>query len=347
MNHTQLPLSERIQLTAQPVIPTGFDDLTWRSLEHADLPALLVLQNLCNAVDSPESVTTLDELEESFATPSFDAKLDSLIAFDTEGRAVAHAESFMDDEAETLVNVYLNGCVHPERRREGIGRALLAWQEARGLQQLAASPLTLPGWLNTHAEADASAPLALLKGAGYLPTRWWLSMQRVLGDDLPVRSLAEGVRFEPYSAEWSEPARIAMNDAFRDHWGSQPASKDEWESGERLESFKPELSTVAVVTLDDGSEQVAGVLTVEISEEEWQANGFSFGYISGLGVLRDWRGKGIAQGLLTRALAQLKAAGLERAVLDVDSDSPTGANGLYEHLGFREKSRSLSLTKQF
>jgi ribosomal protein S18 acetylase RimI-like enzyme len=39
--------------------------------------------------------------------------------------------------------------------------------------------------------------------------------------------------------------------------------------------------------------------------------------------------------------------GFERAVLDVDADSPTGAVGLYEGLGFSEVNRSVSLVKQF
>ena len=48
---------------------------------------------------------------------------------------------------------------------------------------------------------------------------------------------------------------------------------------------------------------------------------------------------------LTRTLEAGRAAGLERAVLDVDSESPTGAVGLYERLGFTTAKQSVVLER--
>ncbi|MFF2961743.1 GNAT family N-acetyltransferase [Streptomyces sp. NPDC057963] len=61
------------------------------------------------------------------------------------GRAIAHGSAIPAEGRETPVRVSLDGCVHPDRRGEGFGTALLAWQEARGLQHLATSDETLPG----------------------------------------------------------------------------------------------------------------------------------------------------------------------------------------------------------
>lgn len=341
------PLSQRVTAPTEVVIPAVGAGLEWRPLRRTDLPALLELQRAANAVDNPRFVPRLDGLEEDFDSAGFDPDRDSVIAFDAQGRAVAYGEAYQDEEAETVVTVHVNGVVHPERRREGIGSAILAWQEARGLQQLAASELRLPGWLSAGAEEDAAAPRALLEGAGYARVRWWMTMDRDLAAPIAEVPLGPELRFEPYGPAWSEPSRLVINAAFRDHWGSQPTSREDWQASERLAAFRPDLGTVVVATLPDGSEEVAGVLTVEVNEEEWEPNGFTFGYIEVLGVARTWRGRGIAQALLARTFAALRAEGFERAVLDVDSESPTGADGLYARAGFHELARSVSLVKVF
>ena len=45
-------------------------------------------------------------------------------------------------------------------------------------------------------------------------------------------------------------------------------------------------------------------------------------------------------------LAAIAAAGLERAGLDVDTASPTGANTLYEGLDFHATERSVALVER-
>ena len=66
-------------------------------------------------------------------------------------------------------------------------------------------------------------------------------------------------------------------------------------------------------------------------------------YLGILGVVRDARGRGLAPALLTAVLRATQEAGLERVVLDVDTESPTGALGLYESVGFVPTSRSIDL----
>ena len=50
--------------------------------------------------------------------------------------------------------------------------------------------------------------------------------------------------------------------------------------------------------------------------------------------------------MITGTLAAIAAAGLERAVLDVDTASPTGANTLYEGLDFHATERSVALVER-
>ncbi|MGI8830797.1 MAG: GNAT family N-acetyltransferase, partial [Candidatus Limnocylindria bacterium] len=51
-------------------------------------------------------------------------------------------------------------------------------------------------------------------------------------------------------------------------------------------------------------------------------------------VRRPWRRRGLARALMTSSLVAAREAGFTSANLGVDTDSPTGANALYESLGF-------------
>ncbi|MBO0912820.1 MULTISPECIES: GNAT family N-acetyltransferase [Streptomyces] len=226
-----------------------------------------------------------------------------------------------------------------------IGTTLLAWQEARGLQHLAASDTTLPGWLAAGAQDHATPAIRLLETHGYERARWWMELELDLEAPLAEPPPAPGVRFVPYGEEWTERARAAMNDSFRDHWGNQPVTAAEWASGHRLEAFRPDLPLLAVTPDTHEGERVVGFVFVDVAPDEWPLRGGPFGYITALGVRRDARGQGLARTLLAHVLRALREAGLEHAVLD--ADSPTGALGLYQSLGFTVTDHTVSLIKRF
>jgi ribosomal protein S18 acetylase RimI-like enzyme len=68
-------------------------------------------------------------------------------------------------------------------------------------------------------------------------------------------------------------------------------------------------------------------------------------YIPQVRTRRAGRRRGIASGLLTTALCAAKADRFDTATLDVDADSPTGAVGLYERLGFVVKDTKIAHRK--
>ncbi|TBO59797.1 GNAT family N-acetyltransferase [Streptomyces kasugaensis] len=341
------PLSERISAPRELPLPTAGADLHWRTAGHADIPILHELMRAAGAVDHPTSSITRQEIELAFNAPNFTPDRDMVLALDPSGRAVAYGAATLDEVRETLVQVSLDGCVHPQRRGEGIGTALLAWQEARGRQHLAACEEKLPGWLVSGAEESATSTIHLLHAHGYETARWWLELDRDLADPIPEIPLDPAVRLESYGQRWTEPARLACNAAFRDHWGSQPSTAREWAEGETLEDFRPDLSLVAVAPDADGVDQVVALVTSSVYKEDWEAQGYSFGYVGTVGVRPEWRGRGLAPALLTRVLHAYRDAGFDKALLEVDSESLTGAVGLYERLGFRTVRRSVSLIKSF
>lgn len=60
----------------------------------------------------------------------------------------------------------------------------------------------------------------------------------------------------------------------------------------------------------------------------------------GMGVVAEWRGKGIGRALLTRTIAAADAAGLLRIGLSVHADNPR-AIALYRQCGFVEEGRQI------
>ncbi|CAN5783590.1 hypothetical protein BH23ACT5_BH23ACT5_08590 [soil metagenome] len=66
------------------------------------------------------------------------------------------------------------------------------------------------------------------------------------------------------------------------------------------------------------------------------------GWIDHLGVVRDWRRKGLASALISASLGAFKSAGFSHAMIGVDRDNPTGASSLYRNLGFEPLHRTVT-----
>lgn len=62
---------------------------------------------------------------------------------------------------------------------------------------------------------------------------------------------------------------------------------------------------------------------------------------------RPWRRRGLARALLARSLAMHRDLGMNEAALGVDTESLSGANLLYESMGFRPVRVSHTYRKPF
>lgn len=342
-----LPLSQRVDAPAELGLPDAGNGVRWRPLERADLDNVLALWHAVDPVDDPTSATTLEDLVEEFDDPVFDAERDGLVGLDGQGRAVACGRVTRSSVDETIVWIHLEGVVHPDRRGEGIGTTLLDWQERRGRQHLAASEDTLPGWLVADVSEHAVAAGELLTVNGFRGARWWFEMERDLSAPIPDVALPAGARVVGYTADLAEAGRLTFNEAFRDHWGSQPHTASEWAIADRRSEFRADLSSLVSVADGDEADEIVALLSSEVPEYEWEARGRKFASISAVAVRRPWRGRGIARALIVQAMRAYRDEGLELAVLSVDTENPSGALGLYEGLGFVPTERSTTFVKTF
>jgi ribosomal protein S18 acetylase RimI-like enzyme len=334
------PLSERVAAppTYRPQHPLVAE---WRPATVADVDAVHEVYRAIAVQDHPNYVTTREEVEEELGYSFIDLEADSLLAVTADGRVVAVGIVMEPPRQETLVREFMNGGVHPEFRGQGIGRELLAWQRARGEQKLAASDKALPGWLVGYADRRAPDRERLLLAGGFEVARYFRTMERDLRDPIPEVAPTINVRIVPYTSELAAAVHAARDDAFRDHWGSQPLSDEQFD-GLVSGVFVAELSFVALA-----GDEVAGVLLTDVNEDDWPGQGFTGAYVSTVAVTRPYRGRRIAPSLLRAVLEACAQRGWDKVVLDVDAENPTGALGLYTGMGFMTTQAETGLVRAY
>lgn len=303
--------------------------LTWRPLTRDDVPALAALMARVEEADAQPYRTSEVEVGEGFDGDWKDPVRDSRVGLDADGVPRAWISADAPPGDVRVIRVYLGGGVDPAWRGRGIGRALVAWATARARQKLAESGKDAPGRIAAFIEDHRADALALHAAAGFAPIRYFTDMRRDLAQPLPEVGPLDGIRIVPWSEDLDDAVRLAHNEAFADHWGSEPRTPESWRVGRAM--FAPQWSHVAV---DDATGEVAGYTVSGRYEHDWAHAGYTSGYTELLGVRRAWRGRGLAPALLTAAMRSFIADGMQYAELDVDTENPSGAHGLYARLGY-------------
>ena len=215
---------------------------------------------------------------------------------------------------------------------------LAAAMVARGTAAAAERSPGLPARLTTTGLSTNAAQEDLLTGHGLRGERWNFVMRTALTDLPPPRPVADGYRIRPYDESMGLAVLAAHNAAFD---GSHPnftpwteTMWKQWVTGSR--SFRPALSFVVVPA---GSDQIVGYVTTHEFEAYFDATGKREAYVAKVGVHPEHRGRGLAGAMLGHCLEAYTAAGFDEASLDVDSENPTGALGVYQRAGFEVETR--------
>src|SRR3954470_4298789 len=99
-----------------PPLPEGY---TARGATMEDAPAVTELVTAANLADVGSAEVDLAEIRAVWSRPVMDLQLDEHLVFDGDGRLVAWAEMYFQQDAQ--------GTVHPERRGLGLGTHLVRW----------------------------------------------------------------------------------------------------------------------------------------------------------------------------------------------------------------------------
>jgi ribosomal protein S18 acetylase RimI-like enzyme len=227
--------------------------------------------------------------------------------------------------------VDLTGAVLPGLRGRGIGRDLMAWQLRRAEEIHRDTAPGSPWEVHVAVSAADADALRLYRRFGLDPVRYWFDMVAPTGT-APVIAAPDGLTITGYRAGLDLDLHAAHVEAFADHWGNQARDYAGWRAlAVDNETFAPELSRIAL----DGGEIAGYVLAYDDADP-------SRVYLGQVGVRRPWRRRGLAAAMLARVLGASAEAGRSGASLSVDADSPTGAVGVYERVGFAVQSRGVT-----
>lgn len=313
----------------------------WRAPTGGDLDAVLALVNEVETADANPWRTTADQLRHDLEALDDPAR-DLVACFAGTGATLAAG----------WISPYWGGArkwraaimpyVHPGHRDAPVADELMARLENRAREILVGFPGDLPRVIRSWAPATSPALRRLHERHGFAAVRYFSERRRPTADPLPAAPLADGVRVVPWDPDRSEEVRLAHNESFADHWGSEPNSEETWR---RVHVEHPDtrndLSFLAVAT--DG--QIAGYLLSEAYPEDVEVTGLTEAWVATLGVRPAFRRRGIASALLVAAVAAYRDDGFAYASLGVDAGSETGALGLYDRLGFAEFHRTVTYVK--
>lgn len=222
---------------------------------------------------------------------------------------------------------------------------LVTWAEEQAREVGAARGLPVQQIDTGTFEGDQQMH-GFLEGAEFKRVRTWWQMRRpVTPDEADLVSSADrweqdGVVVRQVQRQGDgmpeEDDLRAVHDvlesAFADHFNSTEESFDEFvfrlreDPGHRWDHWW-------LAELVDGPEPTpVGALVGTAAETEDGPDG---SYVAYIGVLEAARGRGVAKGLLHTIIADAAERGRDRVTLEVDADSPTGADSLYTSMGWR------------
>jgi mycothiol synthase len=320
-----------IELEGAPAIP-GLRARRWR--DAADYVSMAAVIAASSEEDGVPWAPTAENLRiEIEGEDGIDAASDNT-RVEVDGQLVAQAQVWRVVRDGTVL-FELGGHVLPSFRRRGIGRSLYRENVRRSAERAALEPDGTAVVLESFVEAAEVGHRAILAGAGFEPVRHFFLMRVADLHDVPDAPLPEGLEIRPVAPDHHRAIFDAEAEAFKDHWGHREQTDDLFRT-----MFAPaELDTGLWAVAWDGDE-IAGVVQAWIWPKENEKLGVKRGWLERISVRRAWRRRGLARALTAVALRKLHGAGMEDAMLGVDSENPTGALGLYEGLGFEVYSRA-------
>ena len=310
--------------------------VTFRHAVESDVPAILALQDACFVVDHTFREAE-SEILDRFDDPGIEPSLDSLLAVTASGDVIASIWSILSTSAATMWRAFGEMHIHPDHRVEPMLTFAQGWWEARSRQRLAVIDDDLDKVLWVSVYEHEVERIAFLEARGYTITRYYDELIRDLAQPIVACPLPDGVVVVPAQEAGAGDDLLVHNAAFRDHWGSQPFTQERWDH------FKNEFYLLGSSWVAyDGDIPVGHVMCAKWPHD-FEDRGFPHSWILSLGVVRSHRKMGLASALITLALEDFAADGMDCALLEVDSANETGAYGLYESLGFVRDRRSVAL----
>jgi mycothiol synthase len=311
-------------------------DFSIRAATLDDAFVVHAVQAAAEAVDRTGEHYSVADTVEELENPMIDLAHDWLLV-ERGGQVVAHFMLTPRPPADGALSVDVWGAVHPDHRRQGISSEVVPRMVARAHDFVREHGADLRPVITGQALSENTDIAEIFEGQGLRPYRWTFLMEADLSDTIEsAPALPDGYDLSTWEGVDHEEMRVAHNEAFVGHPGFTPWSSEMW-THRVVESrnSRPELSLVA----RDEAGAVAAYLHTSEYDATFEATGKRDAVVSKLGTLDGHRRRGLAIALLRIAMHRYRESGFDTSSLDVDSENPTGALGIYEGAGFRTTRR--------
>jgi mycothiol synthase len=295
------------------------DDYTVRPPEPSDAEALFDMLAAYNTASIGFADGTVDEVADRIVEPGFERQTDGWLVLAETDRPVGYATAFGKGDRQVVgIQVWSQ---QP---------AVAVWLFERAMRRA-----TEMGRERGHAQITvdtdtyrADEPLrALLSKRGFAASTTYHRMRidhtgPVATPDVPAGVV---VRRGAFDDATRRAAHEVILECFRGHFGFVARPHDEWiEAREAQSTFDWSQQTLLEV---DGR----AIALCECSDAYVEAE--NCGHIGVLAVVDEFRNRGMATFLLRDAFAVDAAAGRAGTILEVDTNNPTPALGIYESVG--------------
>jgi mycothiol synthase len=312
---------QRRPILTTPILrPVTFDDAT-RAVR---------LFNLVQKHRDGDEPFAVENTLSDWRMPNFDLSQSARIIVDDAGEVLAYIEVYDHHTPPTAPTAWI--MVHPDHH--DLGGPLLAWAEqharAHWLPQV---PPDVRSVLVCTARQDLPNDMQRLLDFGMDYKRTYYRMTIEMATQPPKPAVLDGITLRaPHGEEEYRAIADVVDTSFKDHYGhiDQPAETHYTLWRQYMVDDNPDYDpSLWVLAVDDANGQIIGVSLGHGNND----NDPHYGWINTVGVLREYRGRGIAQALLYDHFGRMWDKDIRKVSLGVDASSLTGATRLYERVG--------------
>jgi mycothiol synthase len=321
---------EEIPVAAAPAVP----GLVWRTIQgESDAEALCAVHEGRLAHDQvdllslSEGAPSVDGLRARLAQVCAEGRQERWLVAQVDDQVVGYSQIADWPEADGTQVYLLLGWVLPAWRGRGIGSAMLHRAEDRARRLAAAEHPGAPFEFATNASSTETEATALLLHEGYRAGYTVIEMGLDPSTPLAALPLPPGVEVRPVQNEHYLPIATSVDEAYRHEYDG-----DRFREELDLEAYVAELRAPhhdpSLWPVAWAGDAIAGQVLTTVHD-----NGV--GEVFEVSVRPAWRRRGLGRALLSRALIELRARGVETIRLRTVAEFRTRASDMYRSVGFR------------
>lgn len=297
----------------------------------SDHPAIVEVLAAHRSANGDTELPTVAHVDLTYANlHDCDPDLD-IALIEENGRVVAYTRASFEDLGSGIRDCVVFAPMLPDHAGRELWTAIVDANEAH-----------MAAWGNDAVRAqyrayaahpgpglEAVGEAAWLEERGYTAAEWGASLVRPHLDDIPDRTLPDGVELREVRPDQLRTIFDAHWEAFRDEWDFREQAQEDW-----VEFVEHPYRDTSLWKVAWSGDTVVGQVKTYVNTDENEAREMRRGYTEFISTHRDWRRRGIAKTLLAWSLQELRDRGMTEAALGVDTNNPGGAFELYTSLGF-------------